>query len=352
MAILYDPSEGYFGTLFRWRGTLLQLVFTQPIFWILQLFHILFRLLLHYTNLELPDAGSWPEVSSLMALVAFFTVFYGQACFNRYQMFYGHCVGIAGGLMAWAGLVKINIPKSPAQWNAVRYALASAHVMYYTLTVSNDVDSKGISDTEWATVKERQLLSDVEIEKVQAYKGGNRQWLLLTWAMRVVITSLHDHPDRSILLHDFRQLALGIRGDCGQISNWFAMPVAFPYFHALTLFNILTLVLIAYTLANDDNIVFAIVVFFSISTAFLGLRQVAVTMADPFGTDEVDFDVTGMLSSMNRNVLAILADEYDPLVDSLPVGVHQPSADVSPVRLKKKEDVLSEAAPLLAGNPA
>ncbi len=48
-----------------------------------------------------------------------------------------------------------------------------------------------------------------------------------------------------------------------------------------------------------------------ILSAFLGLKEVAVAMSDPFGDDEIDFDTNGMLKSAYNNALACLNNKRD-----------------------------------------
>jgi hypothetical protein len=45
-----------------------------------------------------------------------------------------------------------------------------------------------------------------------------------------------------------------------------------------------------------------------ICMVFLGLREVAVAMSNPFGDDEIDFDLEKMLAGAFKNAIAILRD--------------------------------------------
>ena len=49
-----------------------------------------------------------------------------------------------------------------------------------------------------------------------------------------------------------------------------------------------------------------------ICVMFLGLKDVAVQMSDPFGDDDVDFDLEPMLSGAYKNAVALLRDERAP----------------------------------------
>ena len=69
----------------------------------------------------------------------------------------------------------------------------------------------------------------------------------------------------------------------------------------------------------------------SVLAAFLGLKAVAIKMSDPFGDDEIDFDIEGMLASAYANSVALLQDERQALgSERAPLGsLHNPTAVMS-----------------------
>ena len=60
--------------------------------------------------------------------------------------------------------------------------------------------------------------------------------------------------------------------------------------------------------------------------AFLGLKEVAVAMSDPFGDDDIDFDTTGMLSGAYNNAVACLQDSR-PVASKKLNGLSNPVVD-------------------------
>ena len=273
------------------------------------------------------------------------------------QSFYESSVGLMGCAMNWVGLVRNHLPRDGnLQWNATRLMLASMHIMYYTSQTSEG--GKDISATEWKSIVDRQLLSTEEIAIVQQYKG-NQQFLMVVWALDEVEHGLRSAvrptatPDAASgevfdafggdrycvgdLLSAFRDLAFTFRGHCGQINNWMNQPVPFPYFHILTVLLQVDLLLISCTPlpaphgpclrampsgrlrraadscvcneAEGASTPFTAVVYFVICLVFLGLREVAIAMSDPFGVDDTDFDLESMLSRTYKNAIACLKDE-------------------------------------------
>ena len=54
------------------------------------------------------------------------------------------------------------------------------------------------------------------------------------------------------------------------------------------------------------------VIYLVICTSFIGLKEVAVAMADPFGDDDIDFDTEKMLAAAYNNAVACLKDHRRP----------------------------------------
>jgi len=337
MTVMYAAEElGTFRTLCKCRGTMVPMVGKSPIFWLLLLVHAVLLVIVHLEEEEevqgvivktkrfqLPPMN-YSAVGTVTALLTFFLVFYGSQSYSRLNMFFGHCVGIGGNVMNWVCLVRNHFPADPnVQWNATRLLLASMHIQYYTLNESEG--GAAITAEEWDTIKKRNLLKQSEIAALKNFTGY-KPFLPLVWALGEVEDALLPKPDGdaseveveranmerfrvSDLLSNFRELAFTFRGHCGQISNWLKQPVPFPYFHVLTLLLVLDLLLISYGLVTLNFTWYLTAVIYTIiCLIFLGLKEVAVAMSDPFGDDAIDFDLEAMLSGAYKNAVALLRD--------------------------------------------
>ena len=341
----YDAQAlGVGKTLLSWRGTMLPLVLARPVFWVLLAIHAALLALAniqhvkldanHTAIMALDDYGNpyrvmahtfelpkmnWSAVGTVTALLTFFLVFYGSQSYGRLNTLYGHCVGLGGTLMNWVGLVKVSFPDDKdAQWNATRLILAALHIQYYTLNESSG--GAAISEEEWSIIRQRSLLKQNEVALLTSYEGY-KPFLPLVWALREVEHALRPADDANVrrhlhasdLLSNFRELAFAFRGHCGQITNWLKQPVPFPYFHALTVLLIVDLLLISYGLVTlGFELSMTCTIYIVICVMFLGLKDVAVQMSDPFGDDDVDFDLEPMLSGAYKNAVALLRDERAP----------------------------------------
>ena len=163
MTIPYDASElNEISVLMRWRGTIMAMVLTRPVIWILVGVHYFFlHIHLERDDIEMPKLP-WAIVGVPTALLTFFLVFYSGNCFARYYALYGKCMAMNGAVMSWVGLCRIffNSASSETLWNLSRHLLASVYVLYFTLGGDASDGGKLITEREWATIMRHRLLSE------------------------------------------------------------------------------------------------------------------------------------------------------------------------------------------------
>ena len=200
--------------------------------------------------------------------------------------------------------------------------------------------------------------------------------------------------------NDFQSVAHEMRSHCSQIYSTLRQPVPFAYFHLLNLMVIVNLLLLAYGMAGLAPPPVTIVCFTISCIVFIGLRDLgkggaasrhcqhrassphprsssvrltsscvpsppfrpqrpnptqslrlwrlapsAVSMANPFGDDEIDFNFETFLAGSYTNALAILCDSHPPMGAELPMELTNPLdefQDTSSVRLASTEEVAEE----------
>ena len=115
-----------------------------------------------------------------------------------------------------------------------------------------------------------------------------------------------------------------LRSHCSQMFVKKMQPIPFAYFHGLKIAVILVLISNAYWLVQllEGRYLTSIVTFGSYAGVILGIQEVAVAMSDPFGDDDVDFDLATMANGAYANATAYLADR--PQQD-ITQGKNQPS---------------------------
>ena len=237
MTIVYDASElNEISVLMRWRGTVLAMVLTRPVIWILVGIHYLFlHLQLERENIQMPKLP-WPIVAVPTGLLTFFLVFYSGNCFRRYYTLYGRCMAMNGAVMSWVGLCRVffNSASSETLWNLSRHMLASVYVHYFTLGGDASDGGKLITDSEWAIVMRHRMLSEQERQQLSAYPGF-KPFLLQCWALQAVNEHLASDAKRAggASLAAFQAQAFALRHECSEVVNTLAQPVPFPYFHVV-----------------------------------------------------------------------------------------------------------------------
>eukprot|EP00326_Haptolina_ericina_P016419 CAMPEP_0181193606 /NCGR_PEP_ID=MMETSP1096-20121128/13907_1 /TAXON_ID=156174 ORGANISM="Chrysochromulina ericina, Strain CCMP281" /NCGR_SAMPLE_ID=MMETSP1096 /ASSEMBLY_ACC=CAM_ASM_000453 /LENGTH=333 /DNA_ID=CAMNT_0023283081 /DNA_START=57 /DNA_END=1058 /DNA_ORIENTATION=- len=320
MTIYYEPSDfNELTVLLRWRGTIMPSVLFRPVIWFLMAFHVSML----YLHIQMPDVIMpelpWKLTGTPTSLLVFFLVFYSGNCYTRYYAFYSKCTGMGGCVMAWVGLLRVHFPKASVKqlWNLSRHVVASVYVLYFQLAGGSSDGGKLVTDTEWAVLLKTQLLSESEVAKLKSYRGF-KPFLCQVWALRAVSDHLASDSSKAAgaALGPFQAQALALRGNCADIVNTMTQPIPFPYFHTLTLMLSLNLVLIAYSMIGFGTVM-SIPVFFIICLVLLGLKETAVALSDPFGGDDVDFNIDIFMAAMLANTKAMIAPSADYVSDTL-----------------------------------
>jgi len=96
--------------------------------------------------------------------------------------------------------------------------------------------------------------------------------------------------------------------------------VPFAYYHVLKLLLIIALALSSYALIELEHaqIVLCFVVYAIFCIIMIGLQSVAVAMSDPFGTDDLDFDLERFLATAYDNAVALITEQRAAMQDRLP----------------------------------
>ena len=276
---------------------------------------------------------------------------------------YGHCVGIAGSIMCWVAMVKLHlVDDANVRWNAVRFMLAAAHVEFYGLSGGQ------LTAEEWLVVQGRNLLTDEEVLTIKKYKGF-KPFLPIYWALcevRAQLTSqaktskaassrlrtqstsgrarlesggsvydfvgdednaaldemmIGTHPVFLAFEWDeFSKIAFELRGHCSQIANLLKQPVPWAYFHLLNLSTFLVLFLYGYGLVDMAEWPLTVLVYAVVCLIFMGMKELSVAMADPFGDDVIDFKIEKYMAAMYDNAISHLEDHFKAHGTSIPVG--------------------------------
>jgi predicted membrane chloride channel (bestrophin family) len=335
----YDADISIFATIFSWRGTILPMVITRPIFWMQIILHLTLAYIDYSPNYDLPELA-WTTLTIPTSLVVFFIVFYAGQSYARFFALYGHCVGISGGIMCWVAMIKVTLSKDATiRWNCTRYLLACQHMVYYSLHAG------AVTDEEWAVIVGREMLTIREIEVIKSYEGF-KPLLLITWALDEVKFQIDSDKSENAIVtsmnyRHFQGCAFEIRGHMSQIINQLKQPVPWPYFHLLNLMVLVTLTLVAYGLVGYGDPILTFFIHSIICTIFIGMKNLAVAMSDPFGDDAIDFKLEAFLNASYGNAIAHFMDEHVVLGDTCPEGMMVPMLPRPPVSTMQPKSTTS-----------
>jgi len=136
-------------------------------------------------------------------------------------------------------------------------------------------------------------------------------------------------------------------------------PVPLAYFHLLKLMLVFVNMLISYTLVGvyddgDVNTLFDVTIstvgYVIIMMMLLGLQEIAISMSDPFGRDDADFDTEQMCLDAYGNAVEYLRERDTALPTFKELECGDKTAARNPLLLGSTERVASVAA-AIGGSP-
>ena len=349
--LLYDPHGEQLSFLCRFSsGTIIPLVVASPLFWFLLIIHTVI-LLVQSGELYLGFDGlpelDWKAAQAMATVLTFFLVFYTGNCYTRFYEMHNHCIGIQAVMQEWAIAIQGHFHNTSPQvkWNLMRHMLGAAELHYSLIggdTVGKTTDGvgvrelKGMSEREWESL--RRVFTRAEIDQLKEFSGF-LQLAPLGWALTDVKAAILERdaqpaeptkrkqtPQTALPMTEaatvgymtttaqlriystFEDLATRFRSHCGQTHGLLNQPIPFPYFHSLKVQMAFTLFVIGYSqvFLLQGNLILSLPIYALFCGMLIGLQQVAVAMADPFGDDSFDFDVKAYVESAHDTCTAYL----------------------------------------------
>ncbi|CAJ1363704.1 unnamed protein product [Effrenium voratum] len=337
MVRYYNPHESALRSLFRWQYTLTSSVMRMGEFWLYMLCALSVMLLMDLSVVNLPEGvvhlDVWKLLSPQLSVTIFAVVFYNNQCYSRYMSLYSTCVDIDVNEKEFVSELLINFGYDPTLRNHVRQAakFSLAAIFFFYLSMEDDRHLM----TTWSVIQEKGLLTEAEVNSIRSFPGTTSN-LLLHWCSAVVKDAVSQlrargKPYTPPELSGISSRMYGIIDRIGACSLTVRsiqnMPVPFSYFHLLNIlisFTVLATGIGSLILVEQYDAPSYCLAFFPyavVTFVLLALRQLSGELADPFGTDDLDFPIADFMRHIYDNVVAMLvmADRYDP-VESLQKG--------------------------------
>jgi len=228
-----------------------------------------------------------------------------------------------------------NVDIAESMWTASRRILAAMQMLFMALDVSIDdvdwlgrpnrlpniMDGDGMDDAEYEILKNKGLLTSREISVIKAYPGFKCQ-VPIKWALTELrdLCKPEDRTKNQAKNYEaMQEIAANFNKTAVVMVCKMQQPVPFVYFHVLKLMMMMVNGLIAYELVNlfeEVSWTISVVTFSTICAMLLGLQEIAGAMADPFGSDDTDFDTNRIVDDAYKNAVSYLTHNYPPDLSS------------------------------------
>merc|ERR1712232_620291 len=152
--------------------------------------------------------------------------------------------------------------------------------------------------------------------------------------LRVVIPNADERDD---IFTTFNSSAFKLWRCQSEVVNIQQLPMPFQYFHIMNLMLLLNLTLWGYALGCQDSH-FAPVIYMFVQLMFQGIRELATSLSNPFGTDDVDFKIAEWMKKLYASMYSVLQSH----TDCREFDLHDDTPLRGPHRIKNIIDVWCE----------
>eukprot|EP00928_Gymnodinium_smaydae_P066630 TRINITY_DN49602_c0_g1_i1.p1 TRINITY_DN49602_c0_g1~~TRINITY_DN49602_c0_g1_i1.p1 ORF type:complete len:657 (-),score=113.65 TRINITY_DN49602_c0_g1_i1:219-2012(-) len=322
MTIYYDPGDSITRSALAvntWKHTAFKAVLASCEFYLYCIFHagiVVLMIAVDYVGREIP----WEAVGALQFLLTFLLIFFNEHCYQRYLRYYSSCMAaVHGGILFVQELVVCMPPHTCGEVEkhrrtSVRYMLAAIFLFHMSLTGGMAPGS------EFREVLKKGLLTETETYMLQQYPGGRITIILLSWSLQIVKHALTQpcfwRPQSMHAAHYHNRMNVHV---CSvikashEVTYLMAQPIPFPYFHIMNFIMAMNFVVLALAFATYKTFVSVILYAFALMI-YMGLREVSVALADPFGQDHVDFPLDSFMEYAFNHSVSLLDGFSHPSV--------------------------------------
>jgi len=336
-ALNYKMSQPLLA-LTKWRPSVLPLTVKRAEMWFFTILHTilvvcvktditeqLFGFKTDVSGIDLP----FNAIAVSSTLMGFMLIFFNNQTYSRYMGYYNACTGIGGVMQEISEQTSTHLCDLPSiRWDVNRYAMTSALLVYFKVTdppgstpVVDDEEWERLTSSEeaWQGIDARTkgglanldsrnghwgspaLLTEAEKQVLKSKKGVLPSLMLQTWAMRAAREGYKKAGVEAPIYTQLQSSIMDLRRHCAYITNNLALPIPFPYYHALVALMMInfTLYCVAFLLLQSW---ISPVPMFLVTLITTGVREVSCALANPFGDDEVDFPVQKYIADLRALV--------------------------------------------------
>lgn len=310
MTVDYDPTLGTLKTALILQNTVISEVFHRTEFWGLIIFHCGVRVAM---ELELFEPEEYHVTLPLSltgvtgSLMTFFVVFYNGNVFNRYNRFYEVTKQMNEECLNVVMMLSREISNVALRRKLVRMLIASCFLFFFERTQSEDGSFGNVSEDEWEAVVRMGLLDEEQERRLKLHcsqlrKNSVPSLILLHWSMKLYTCDAQKD-------HELEKAYWEVRKMQDDVVEMLELPMPWQYFHIMNLLVMLNLLLWAYSFALEESY-FGSAIFVFVACIFLGIRELCVAMADPYGEDAADFPINEWMNQLYVRVHYLCEDDW------------------------------------------
>lgn len=321
MAIEYNTEDGIVLAALRVKQTIIPDVLDGKEFWILLILNLAVRLMRKYDvfnpgdfNADLP----WHLTGVTGSLMTFFVCFYNGHQFGRYNRLYDVTQDLLEIVVQLCAKLRVEVPDRQLQRRIAKLVTGSVVMFFFERSTDSGSDTGKVSRQEFSQLYHLGLVTEEEIRALRRHCRNHRgdsvaAFLLLQWAMELLMSRTAEPANREDYLAGVISQMYKIRQCQAFVIQTMELPMPFQYFHIMNFMLILNLVLWAYSLACQDSY-FAPFIYIFVQMMFQGIRELSTSLSDPWGSDDVDFQVNDWLMALYSRVHALLEDDFVPSI--------------------------------------
>ena len=329
--LLTQVEDHVFKTIFRWDGTCLSLILSDPLLWLTILLYIMIRVSENNQKSEIIRGlalGSYGNVSVIGGFLSFFLVYFVVESSKRFDEQYLLCMEGKGCVLDFASLANSYLDRDQGL-RLVRYMNAAYAAGFVGLSDAYTYNDFFIQYNRHAIV-----LTDHELDRIEVCnmdEGGSCYREILQWVQVEIKDALEKKVIDTQTAKQLRTKVLGLQSCMSKLFNFADQPLIFFYIHFISLVSVLYLPL--FTLNNcyvltlnkehvdesallttgvgetvhwSSDVVAGCIVL--LQTIFVnGLRILGQKLSDPFGTDYEDLSVMHYITFTWKQSARIMA---------------------------------------------
>jgi predicted membrane chloride channel (bestrophin family) len=310
MTVEYDPNVGTVVTALQLKNTVITQVLHRFEFYVLIAAHFALRLV-HELRLYSPEMHQLDLPLGLTgvtgSLMTFFVVFYNGNVFIRYNKFYDITKQMNENCLNVVMMLTREISNQALKRKLVRMLLASCFLFFFERTPTESEEYGSISNEEWAELVRLGLLDEQQELRLKDHcrdltKNSMPSLVLLHWSMKLYRLEVARN-------HELDKAYWEVRRMQDDVVEMLELPMPWQYFHIMNMMMMLNLMLWAYSFAFQDSY-FASLIFVFVAAIFMGIRELCVALADPYGDDAADFPLNEWMNQLYVRVNYLCEDNW------------------------------------------